>query len=45
MVDPLPGRVPAPIRIVAPSPSYAGSDTDRNAPNGERNDGDLRSSG
>ena len=42
--DPLPGCVPAPIRIVAPSPSYGGDDADRNAPDGERNDGDLRNS-
>ena len=45
MVDPLPGRVPAPIRIVAPSPSYSDDGTDRSAPDGKRNDGDLRSSG
>lgn len=44
MIDPLPGCVPAPIRTVTPSPSYGGDDTDRNAPNGERDDGDLRSS-
>ncbi len=44
MVDPLPGLAPAPIRIVAPSPPDAGDDTDRNAPDGQHDDGDLHGS-
>ena len=41
MGDLSPARAPAPIRIVAPSPSYGGDGTDRDAPDSERDDGDL----